>query len=107
MTGRPKPLHPVNPDLVPVHPGEVVAFREDHPTHGSQSRIMVEDESGAIRPLGTVEEHAKYGKVMNVGLAEDGSLAFDVVVFDPHEGAPATDAETAGTLYRATMGDIQ
>lgn len=105
MTAKLKPLHPVSPDLVPVHPGEVVAFREDHPVHGVTALTAL-DEAGEARPEPTVAGHAMYGKVVNVGLAEDGSLALDVVVYDPHEGAPAT-ADDAMPLYRATMGDLQ
>lgn len=103
MSGQ---LHPVSPDLVPVQPGEIVAFREDHPLHGNTDLSAV-DETGEPRPVATVERHAKYGRVVNVGLLDDGSLALDVLVYDPHEGAPAVSDDEEPDLYRARIGELQ
>ncbi len=114
------PLHPINPALSPVQVGEIVAFKEDHPVHGITD-LTVLDESGKqgaesahdgeMRPDLSEAAHAMYGKVLAVGLLEDGNLAFDLLVFDPLHGAPGPAAEgepePEQVIYRAAMGEIQ
>jgi len=89
----PEPLHPIDEELTPLRVGETVAFREDHDVHGMQ--FDNDDE---------VSERAKYGVITAIGLQPDGTLAFDLNVYDPFHGV---DPEADTVTYRATMGEIQ
>ena len=72
-------LHPVPDGLVPMSVGENVAFRETHELGG------------------------KYGRIKALGLEADGSVAFDLLVYDPSTGF--TGKET--TVRRTRMEEIQ
>ncbi len=86
-------LHPISEELAPFKIGEIIAFREDHATHGATL-----EENGGMTASG------KYGIIRDIGLDADGNLAFDVTTYDSTQGPPP--AEDAAN-YRATMGEIQ
>lgn len=86
-------LHPVNSELVPFQVGEIVAFREDHATHGA----TLEDNGG-------MTGSGKYGAIREIGLNADGDVAFNVVTYDPTNGPPSAEDPAN---YQATMGEIQ
>ncbi len=86
-------LHPINSAMSPFQVGEIVAFREDHATHGATM-----DGNGGMTACG------KYGAIREIGLDADGDVAFNVVTYDPINGPPSAEDKAD---YQATMGEIQ
>lgn len=100
-----KGLLPIGPQLealLILHPGERVAFREDHAEFGSGAQPS--DDGSLVPPTigdGESPRRAQYGVIQAIGYC-DGEVMMDVLVFDPHHGVSED-----GEIRRIGMEDIQ